>query len=75
MKIVTSLINFGKIGCCRSGTKYGPQILCKFGKMVETKSQKVVGANSYVYRSYREKPGREEGDGGRFIALPYSEYG
>ena len=75
IKIVTSLINFEKIGCCRSGTKYDPQILCKCGKMVETKSQKVVGANSYVYRSYREKPGRKEGDGGRFIALPHSEYG
>ena len=31
------------------------------GKSVKSKSQKVFGANSYVYRSSRGKTGREEG--------------
>ena len=33
-------------------------------KRVRTKSQKVLGANSYICRSYRQKTGRGEGGGG-----------
>ena len=34
------------------------EILCRCGKRVITKSQKVLGANSYVCISYRGKSGR-----------------
>ena len=37
---------------------YGLEVLHKCGKMVKTKSQKVLGTNSYVCRSYRRKTGR-----------------
>ena len=39
-------------------TRYGVEILRKCGKMVETKTQKGLGANSYICRSYKEKTGR-----------------
>ena len=34
---------------------YGLEILHKYGKRVETKGQKILGANSNVCRGYREK--------------------
>ena len=37
---------------------YGFQILHQRWKRVKTKSQKVLGANSYVCRSYKGKTGR-----------------
>ena len=42
------------------------EILHQFGKRVKTKSQKFLGTNSYVCRSYRKKTGR----GGDFLAPP-----
>ena len=41
------------------GTRYQLEHLHQCGKSVKNKSQKVLGANSYVYRSYRRKTGRE----------------
>ena len=41
-----------------TGTRYGLENLHQCGKRVKTKSQKVLGFNSYVCRSYREKTGR-----------------
>ena len=41
-----------------TSTRYDLEILHKCGKGVETKSQKVLGANSYVCRSYMGKSGR-----------------
>ena len=38
---------------------YELEILHHCGKRVKTKSLKVLGANFYVCRSYREKTGRE----------------
>ena len=43
-----------------TGTRYKLEILHESVKRVKTKSQKVLGANSYVCRSYREKTGRGE---------------
>ena len=37
---------------------HGLEILQQCDKRVKTKSQRVLGANSYVCRSYREKTGR-----------------
>ena len=37
---------------------YKLEILHKCGKKIKTKIQKVLGADSYVYRSYRGKTGR-----------------
>ena len=37
---------------------YGHKILRKYGKRVETKSQKVLGAKSYICTSYTGKTGR-----------------
>ena len=48
------------------GTRYELKILHQCGKRVKTKSQKVLGANSNVCRSYRGKTGR----GGANITLP-----
>ena len=45
---------------------YGLDILHQRDKRVKTKSQRVLGANSYVCRSYRGKPGR----GGLFAPPP-----
>ena len=42
----------------------GPEILHQCGKSVKTKSQKILAANSYVCRRYREKSSR-----GAFLAL------
>ena len=39
-------------------TRYKLEILQQCGKKVKTKSQEVLGANSYVCRSYRGKTGR-----------------
>ena len=50
-----------------TGTRYRLEILHKCGKRVETKSQKMFGANFYVSRSYRGKTGRE----GFFILLGF----
>ena len=47
-----------------TGTKYKLEVLHQCGKKVKTKSQKVLGANSYVCESYRGKTGR--GGGGLF---------
>ena len=41
-----------------TGTRYGLEILLRYEKSVETKSQKVLRANSYFWRSCREKTGR-----------------
>ena len=38
-----------------TGTRYSLEILHQGGKRVKTKSQKVLGANSYVCRSYKGK--------------------
>ena len=48
-----------------TGTRYGLKVLRQCGKRVKNKSQKVLGVNSYVCRSYRGKTG-----GGLFAALP-----
>ena len=40
---------------------YGHKISRKYGKRVETKSQKVLGAKSYIYTSYTGKTGRRGG--------------
>ena len=50
-----------------TGNKYKLKILQECGKRVKTKSQKVLGANSYVCRSYRGKTGM---GGGRGICPP-----
>ena len=42
----------------RTGTRYALKLLHGCGKKVKTRSQKVLGANSYIGRSYREKAGR-----------------
>ena len=42
---------------------YGHKILRKYGKRVETKSQKVLGAKSYICTSYTGKTGRRGGGG------------
>ena len=39
--------------------RYKLEILDQSVKKIKTKSQKVWGGNSYVYRSYRGKTGRE----------------
>ena len=39
---------------------YGLEILQQRGKRVKSKSQTVLGASSYVCRSYRGKTSREE---------------
>ena len=39
----------------RTGTLYGLETLRFCGKKVKTKSHKVFGASSYVYRSYKGK--------------------
>ena len=39
-------------------TRYGLETLHHCGNSVKTKSQKVLGANSYVSRIYREKTGK-----------------
>ena len=41
-----------------TGTRYKVEILHHCGKRVRTKSQKVLGTNSYICRSYRGKTGR-----------------
>ena len=42
----------------RTDTRYKIEILHQCGKRVKTKSQKVLGPNSYVCRSHRGKTGR-----------------
>ena len=37
---------------------YKPEMLYQSLKRVETKSQKVLGANSYICRSYKRNTGR-----------------
>ena len=39
-----------------TGSRYGLKVLRQCGKRVKTKSQKVLGFNSYVCKSYRGKP-------------------
>ena len=56
-----------------TGTKYKLEIVCKSRKKVKTKSQKVLGANFYLCRSYRGKTGR--GGGRRDFLLPSSWIG
>ena len=41
-----------------TGARYGLEILRQCGKMVKTKSQKVLSPNSYVCRGWRGKSGR-----------------
>ena len=48
-----------------TGTMYELEILHQCGKRFKTKSQKVLGANSYVCRIYRGKTGR-----GDFLPCP-----
>ena len=54
-----------------TGTKYKLEIVYKSRKKVKTKSQKVLGANFYLCRSYRGKTGRGE-EGGTFCS-PHPE--
>ena len=49
---------------------YGLEILHQCGKRAKTKSQKVLGANSYDCRSYRGKSGR----GGLFAPHPFPSW-
>ena len=42
----------------RTGTRYKLEVLHQCKKRVKTKIQKVLGANSYVCRSYRGKTSR-----------------
>ena len=58
------LVEVQKLG---ASNRYGIEKLHKSGRNSETKSQKVLGTNPHIYRSYRGKPGR-----GLFW-LPYSE--
>ena len=51
MKEVKDFASFDK----RSWFKFNKYILQQYGKSVKTKSQKVLGANFYVCRSYRRK--------------------
>ena len=44
-----------------TGTCYKLEVLHQCGKRVKTKSQKDLGANSYVCRSYRGKTGSGRG--------------
>ena len=44
-----------------TGTRYGLEVLHECDKGVETKSQNVLEANSYVCRSYMGKTGRGGG--------------
>ena len=46
-------------------------MLHQCGKTVKTVSQKVLGANSYVCRSYKGKIGK--GEGGVFAIFSYPE--
>ena len=55
-KYLTRKTNFFE-GCCWLKFNNGLEILHQCGKRVKTKSQKVLGANSYVCRSYRRKTG------------------
>ena len=41
-----------------TGTRYGLETLRQYGKRVKTKSQTVLGTNTYVCRTYRGKIGR-----------------
>ena len=52
-----------------TGTRYGLNVLRHCGKRVKIKSQKVLGVNSYVCRSYRGKTGR----GAFYHPSPHSE--
>ena len=40
--------------------RYDLEILYQSGKRVKTKTHKVLGANSYVCRSYRKKTGKRD---------------
>ena len=53
------------------GAKYGLGIWHQCAKRVKIKSQKVLGTNSYVCRSCREKLVEGRGD---FLASPFPEY-
>ena len=44
-----------KVQSFGTGTRYDLEILRNCGKEVETESQKVLGSNSYVCRSYMGK--------------------
>ena len=44
-----------------TGTRYELETLHQCGKKVKTKNQKVLGASSYVWRSYRGNTGGEGG--------------
>ena len=44
-----------------TGTRYSLNVLQQCGKRVETNIQKVLGANSYVFGSYKGKTGRGHG--------------
>ena len=52
------LVQFQYFG---TGTGYGLDILHQRGKRAKTKNKEVLGANSYVCRSYRGKLGRGMG--------------
>ena len=45
----------------------------QLGKRIKTESQQVLGANSYVCRSYRGKTGRGGGGGGGVFWPPHLE--
>ena len=49
-----------------TGTRYDLKCLHQYGKRVKTKSQRVLGANSYVCRNCWEKTGRR-----LFYSLPH----
>ena len=62
------LVEVQKFG---TGTRYSLEILHQCGKRVNTKSQKVLGANSYICKSYRGKTGTR----GAFCHFPPSWIG
>ena len=49
-----------------TGNRYGLEILLQFCRSVKIKSQKVLGTDSYVCRSYKGKTGM-----GAFLAIPF----
>ena len=65
--------NLGSSSYLGTGTRYGLAVLHQYGKKVKTKSQKVLGANSNISRSYRGKAGR--GRGSFLLTRIWSDFG
>ena len=62
--------NFYERSYLKTDTRYGLEFLHQCGKSIKTESQKVLGTNSYVCRSYRGKTGRR---GGGELFAPHPE--